>query len=487
MSPILPPTQLLPPIRSLSSTLPRDIEVALKKLTELYNPSPSPPVLKPSDSTQVLAAPAIQNLAITKFKAKASGLDIPPAPTPDSGYASAYASDNEDDEEDVAEAPPVDDKEAERERASILASPMEKAYTVKWLTRLIGSYSYSSASSEEEEDGGNATEDLLDEASSLLSILTSPPTTSSETAEDVEDRPTSPDAVHLTRIFNFPLPSSSSADVKEISVTLNDAPLASTDHTSVGLQSWASAQVLAERMVKDPLCYGLAPSDRKEGLRILELGAGTGLVSLVAAKIIQQQRGEDGKGEVEVYATDFHPSVLSNLALNVSTNFPSSPPVKVAKLDWESPSDLSSLFQAVPGSAFDVILAADVVYLPSHARLLLEVATRALRRPDFTLAATGKGAGAEEGGTFFLAVPFREQVGRHAGVVGTIDEVFSPSRAWDSDSPTSSLSASALADDKEDLRLAILEKEEVPRLGGGVGRADEGGYLVYRVGWQVRA
>ena len=84
----------------------------------------------------------------------------------------------------------------------------------------------------------------------------------------------------LTRCFSIPLPEA--VGLGEIKVELNDAPLSSEDHTSVGPQSWASSIVLAERICARPMEFGL--SRPGEGsLRILELGAGTGLLKVVVA------------------------------------------------------------------------------------------------------------------------------------------------------------------------------------------------------------
>lgn len=109
------------------------------------------------------------------------------------------------------------------------------------------------------------------------------------------------------------------------------------DHTAVGLQTWGSAYVLGERVAKNPTGFGV-----DSNARLLEIGAGTGLLALLCGKLVQvesdAEEGKEGGSEGMVVATDYHPAVLSNLSSNVKTNFPDSqddaPPVQVLPLDW---------------------------------------------------------------------------------------------------------------------------------------------------------
>lgn len=87
-------------------------------------------------------------------------------------------------------------------------------------------------------------------------------------------------------------------------------------------------------MLAKMMCAALGEFDlNSNGLRILELGAGTGLLSIVVGKLLQQT---DDRANSTVVATDYHPNVLSNLSLNVGANFSCSP-VDVHVLDWEHP------------------------------------------------------------------------------------------------------------------------------------------------------
>ncbi|KAK4047984.1 hypothetical protein OIV83_005018 [Microbotryomycetes sp. JL201] len=100
-------------------------------------------------------------------------------------------------------------------------------------------------------------------------------------------------------------------------VTLNDALPSSLDPTSVGLQSWGASIILSRLMALHPRDFGIGYN----GTRCLELGAGTGLLSLVW-KGMSERLG----AESDVVATDFHEEVLTNLKHNVRSNTPTLTP-----------------------------------------------------------------------------------------------------------------------------------------------------------------
>ncbi|KAF7331645.1 hypothetical protein MKEN_00044200 [Mycena kentingensis (nom. inval.)] len=388
MAPIAPTT--LPPLRSLPDSSISEIAHHLRQLNELYWPSP-PNLL------QNLPIPRRRPGPLAKFKTN----------LPDSGYASMATSDVEDDpDEDAPNDPHSDSSDVGDE---LRADPFERAFAVKWITGLIGRIDELPDAAEDED----AREGLLDNASAILARFAH--------QEEVDE----PD---ITRCFAFPVP-----DGPALQIELNDAALSSSDHTSVGLQSWGSAIIFGQRICADPAAFGLADGP----LRILELGAGTGLLSIVAAKLLPR---------ATVVATDYHPAILDNLAANVHTNYLDDR-ICVARLDWQYPSDGAPL-----DKTFQILLAADVVYHPDHARWLRNCATRLLHRD----------------GTFHLIVPVRTS-GRHEGVDRTIDEAFARDRATDADVCAGH-------------RLAILQTIDLGRQ-GVVGRADESGYRLFKIGW----
>ncbi|KAG9125238.1 hypothetical protein FRC07_008438 [Ceratobasidium sp. 392] len=129
----------------------------------------------------------------------------------------------------------------------------------------------------------------------------------------------------LSRTFTFPTSTS-----VPINITLRDESLSTGDHTAVGLQTWGSACVLAERVAKNPSSFGF---DTNVESRVLELGAGTGLLSLLAGKISVLAQEQGGPGHA-VIATDYHPAVMKNLRTNVGNNFADESSVAVHILDW---------------------------------------------------------------------------------------------------------------------------------------------------------
>jgi predicted nicotinamide N-methyase len=183
-----------------------------------------------------------------------------------------------------------------------------------------------------------------------------------------------------------------------------------------------------------PEKFGLEPVVAFEkgetvGPRILELGAGTGLLSILCRKLLDlYPRNALGSGETGVsrqrhgkglvVATDFLQSVLDNLKTCVDLNFaplpdpvdPSSAPnqpttqgLHIAKLDWTTfpaymqrqsvlaETSTSTAFDAAGDqqemapfvhTPFDLVLASDCVYDPTHAKMLRDVASWVLRLPD---------------------------------------------------------------------------------------------------------
>ncbi|KAI0001865.1 hypothetical protein BJV77DRAFT_1057635 [Russula vinacea] len=241
----------------------------------------------------------------------------------------------------------------------------------------------------------------VDEAVSLLGLFTG---SESEQA--------------ITRKFSFLAPGG-----RPVEVELNDAPLLSEDHTSVGLQSWASSILLAERLCADPGKYGLDLTTRGGGLRVLELGAGTGLLSIAVARILA--RGQARTPPPSIVATDFHPDVLANLQRNVDSN-DDTHGILVRELDWSQPNSST-----------------DVVYEPSHASWIANCVTKLLARPA---------------GVLWMIIALRSG-GRHEGLSSTVGEAFSLGGG-----------------------VQILEKETLRRIGGH-GRADELGYQLFKIGW----
>jgi SAM-dependent methyltransferase len=105
-------------------------------------------------------------------------------------------------------------------------------------------------------------------------------------------------------------------------------------------QTWAAGQTLAQAM------HGFEIG----GKRILELGCGIGLASLVL-----QRRG------AQVIASDAHPLTEVFLAYNAALN--ALPAIHYRQLDWDVPLPTLGLF--------DLIIASDVLYERGQAEVVL--------------------------------------------------------------------------------------------------------------------
>jgi hypothetical protein len=196
-------------------------------------------------------------------------------------------------------------------------------------------------------------------------------------------------------------------------------------------------------MCSTPERFGLTDLSSNSHTRIIELGAGTGLVSLVLGKLIPAL----GINDSRIIATDYHPAVLENLQSNIAINYPEDTvkPVETCPLDW---ADFS---QDAP---FDVpatmLFATDVVYAPEHARWLRDCATQLL----------------SDNGVFWLLVTIRPN-GKFAGIGDTVEAAFTAA-----DRPYG----------RTRQRLDILQREKLDKR-SGVGRGDESHYELFRIGW----
>ncbi|KAF8079264.1 putative methyltransferase-domain-containing protein [Lyophyllum atratum] len=412
------PTSFLPPLGRLASQSTHDVASAIAKLRNLYWPPKPPPVVLPAKIT-------LPQRNIARL--------IHDDSVPDSGYASAEEEEDDDDVEDKA----TDSLELLR------ADTLQREFAIKWTTGFISRSELWAELAPTPAEYAART-DLLEDVTALLSAFAG-----FEGGD--EEEPV------IVRTFAFATPCGT-----PVTVQLNDEPLLEEDHTSVGLQSWGSAIRLAERLCADPDAFSLVPDMSGRSLRVLELGAGTGLLSIVAAKLLAPSAHPP-----VIVATDYHRDVLENLSTNVNTNFPSSTsspnptptPIHVHVLDWETPVYAPPFLDA----PFDIIFAADVVYHPEHARWIRGCVEQLLRRP------CGETDG-DEGGVFWMIIAVRP-IGRHQGLDGSVAAVFGDE-------------ARVLGEEGTRLRLAILEMEEPGKV-EGVGRADESGYKLFKIGWKA--
>ena len=126
-------------------------------------------------------------------------------------------------------------------------------------------------------------------------------------------------------------------------------------------QVWPAGRVLAEAMSSHDII----------GKRILELGCGLGLSSLV----LQQRRAD-------ITASDHHPLAASFLRRNAAQN--DLPTITYCDLRWEIP-DLTL-------GRFDLIIGSDILYESGHANLLAAMIERHAL-PDAEILITDPGRG----------------------------------------------------------------------------------------------
>lgn len=169
----------------------------------------------------------------------------------------------------------------------------------------------------------------------------------------------------MSRIFSVPTSSG-----EDYALTLHEPSLTSDN---LGMKTWVSSYLLSRRLhrlLESP--PELVPTGSTEPspasrqhkpLRALELGAGTGLVGLSFAAL----RGKSAT----VHLTDLPeivPNLAHNAALNVELLSKTGASVTTGVLDWSvSPTPLPTAEER-----FDVILAADSLYSPSHPKLLVD-------------------------------------------------------------------------------------------------------------------
>ncbi|TRM59791.1 putative methyltransferase-domain-containing protein [Schizophyllum amplum] len=305
----------------------------------------------------------------------------------------------------------------------------ERAYSLRWLSALVAYLSCLE----------NVPESTLDDATSLIALCAGPAS-----------------AGILTRNFSFP---ATHLDLPPtIDVRLTDIPLDNHDFHSVGAQTWGGACVLAEAIAEDPQSFGFVQSRR--ALRVLELGAGTGLVGIATGKVVQAL----GMLDARIVATDFYESVLHNLVANVRWNFPQNNDTGVVfdchRLDWQAfPREHAP---APPlDEPFDVILGADIVYEAAHATWIKGCLERLLSRKSSKLISTSSHIALSP--TFHLVIPLRPTFDSESS---TIETVF----------PTASEASS--------VPQLVIEGKDIIVCDAGSGvKGEVVRYAYYRIGW----
>jgi predicted nicotinamide N-methyase len=142
-----------------------------------------------------------------------------------------------------------------------------------------------------------------------------------------------------------------------VQLTLYEPPMTSDN---LGLKTWASSYLLAKQLCSlQQHVPDLAPA-----AKILELGAGTGLVGMAAALVFQHH----------TILTDL-PEIVPNLEQNARSNSEvissCGGTVSAAVLDWTRPEEFElDNFDGSP-KTFPLIVVADPIYSSDHPRMLV--------------------------------------------------------------------------------------------------------------------
>ncbi|KAF8479862.1 hypothetical protein JB92DRAFT_2822493 [Gautieria morchelliformis] len=288
--------------------------------------------------------------------------------------------------------------------SAIRADAFERSFAIQWLTRFVSLFS---EVGDESSGSSRVSSMALEEAASLLAICAGAAASGT-----------------VTRTLTFPL-----LGMDEFTVILRDAPLESSDFSSVGAQTWGGSCILAEMIAENPSNFSIFSREQLGTLkrrvnvpfRALELGAGTGLASLVLGKVLERIWDRQCEEQISfdthqaplvvdtVFATDFHPSVLANLRFT----FAQLRATNANILASATPSFTSSIASQLD-IPFDVIIGADIIYEHSHALWVRACVddTSPLRTDQWPIPAL-----------FHLIIPLRRT---HAVESRSVEEVFRP-------------------------------------------------------------
>lgn len=395
---VLPPSLSLPPLASLRQHSQDAIIALITGLFEIYCP---------------LTAPLSSSFAPQPRQSKDTDRLCPPQV--DSGYASEVNEDLDD---------PVPNR---KDVSAVRTDAFERSCAQRWVSGFV---------TRAEDCPGftcdDARQSAVEDAYTLMEALSITGVADDEDAEDQAE-------VGFRRDFVF-----ETADKSSVTVHLYDklAGTKSSDPDDVGLQSWGASIFFSRLICKSPESFCL---DQNLGSspRIVELGAGTGLVSLTMGALLPTT-GHDG---ATLIATDYHSGVMDNLKDNVASNMADhhSVPIHTCVLDWSSP-----VWDAPLDKRADMILATDVIYSPLHATWLRDCAA-SLLAPN---------------GIFWLVVAVRQN-GKFEGVSETVR------RAFAADAQDEGLNGN---------KLSIMSHERLEKP-DGIGRGDESWYELLKIGW----
>lgn len=156
--------------------------------------------------------------------------------------------------------------------------------------------------------------------------------------------------------YTFPLCSSDDGISGDGSVTLLESRSVISSSGTTGLRTWEAALLLGSFLASE------SGGELVHRRKVFELGAGTGILSILCAKHL---------GVSGVVATDGDEAVVDAIKTNVflnqlDTNQSSQPVIRTAVLRWGWPVNASTFAEDYGMEVPDVLLGADVVSIPRN-------------------------------------------------------------------------------------------------------------------------
>ncbi|KAI9047526.1 hypothetical protein LZ554_008242 [Drepanopeziza brunnea f. sp. 'monogermtubi'] len=171
-------------------------------------------------------------------------------------------------------------------------------------------------------------------------------------------------AGEMTRTWVIP----ESLEKPEIGLDLREPPLTGD---MLGLKTWGTSYVISKKLeyIGNEFLSELVTKS-EGGPRVLELGAGTGLVGMAAAAI----------WSTSVVLTDLE-EIQENLLFNIEKNQETIESmgghISGAVLDWTKPNEALSV---LPSKEFEIIIAADPMYDREHPGLVAQMVSMFLKK-----------------------------------------------------------------------------------------------------------
>jgi hypothetical protein len=165
--------------------------------------------------------------------------------------------------------------------------------------------------------------------------------------------PTEPVSIQQRAYVTYAYPSHSvdGGVSNDHTVTVLESRSVLASHGTTGSRTWEASLPLAAFLTTEK------GRQLIEGKRVFELGAGTGMLSILCAKYL---------GVSGIVATDGDEGIVDALKTNIFLNElnsegPSHPTIRTAALKWGRPMDASSFAEDYGMEIPDVLLGADVV------------------------------------------------------------------------------------------------------------------------------